>query len=143
MQLNANIREACACFAHGVSPKLICNAVETAALQEARATTARAVSQWRSPKLHQYCCEPDSVLADAAGHHGYRYQRWTEQNCDLSLAHDVRQVEQCIRKDIQEGQVVCLWISLPCTAWCSWQRLSESRSGHPAQYERLVRTPGT
>ncbi len=111
---------------HGLRPlameKMLCKDALQAAVKK-YAQAVRPASSWTSvlvPRqfiLHEYACFEDSLLGKEAQKQGWQVRQWGLHNVDLTMRSGVERVAQCIRDDLAKGGEVCLWISLPCSAW--------------------------
>eukprot|EP00972_Heterocapsa_arctica_P115894 16450281-Heterocapsa_arctica.AAC.1 len=72
--------------------------------------------------LVEWCREPDSLLSDWFLQRGLTATRLGLPEHDLGKTSEGRRVADKIIDQLSEGSNVCLWCSLPCTAWCAWQR---------------------
>ena len=77
------------------------------------------------------CCPPDSNLCKHAAARGLKTLRITEE-CRFDHANGLK----LARDFLQANTGADAWLSLPCTAWCTWQYVNEAKLG-PAYCARL------
>ena len=76
---------------------------------------------WR---VFEFCCGPESLLSKWFLDHGVRATRFGYPRRDARVRADVHQLAQEIKEALEAGAFVLFWSSIPCSAWCSWQRVN-------------------
>ena len=108
---------------HRIKQCLLASSVATAVTQSRQ--VQRTFSKGFA--IHEYCCHQDSLLGTLAQRQGHTIRRWGLFNVDLFTVKGVQTVADSIRKDLKSGLTVVLWIAVPCTPWCAYQRMNEAR----------------
>eukprot|EP00972_Heterocapsa_arctica_P051854 7627694-Heterocapsa_arctica.AAC.1 len=73
----------------------------------------------------EWCCERDSDLTRWVIRHGGGATRLCLPQRDMQLDQQVEQVIRDVRTLANQGIFMLVWASLPCTRWCSWQRINQ------------------
>eukprot|EP00972_Heterocapsa_arctica_P057019 8414148-Heterocapsa_arctica.AAC.1 len=76
--------------------------------------------------LVEWCCEQGSDSTRCMIEHGGGATRLCLPQRDMRLDQQVEQVIHDVRTLANLGIFVLIWASLPCTAWCSWQRVNQA-----------------
>eukprot|EP00972_Heterocapsa_arctica_P105135 15492413-Heterocapsa_arctica.AAC.1 len=97
-----------------------------AVLSQRQEDLSETVEEESNAKWHvlEYCCEPDSLLSEWFLRHGQEATRLGLPEWDLRTEKAARRVVELAKDTLAKGRHVLLWASLPCTAWCSWQRVN-------------------
>jgi hypothetical protein len=85
----------------------------------------RLKSETNNKVLIEFACSSDSQLGKVGKDCGWNVIRLTRESCDLSTIEGIA----FARRAAQENPGCHLWGSIPCTAWCTYQRINESRYG--------------
>ena len=75
-------------------------------------------------RLVEWCCEHNSALTEWVTAHGGTAMRLGLPDHDMRDEREVRDVIRDVRRRAISGAEVLVWAAVPCTAWCSWQRVS-------------------
>ena len=74
--------------------------------------------------LVEWACEPTSKLAAWFQSQGHDILRLCLPEWDMTEHGNTELVMDRIKSAVEARQPVLVWISIPCTAWCAWQRIN-------------------
>ena len=74
--------------------------------------------------LVEWCCEHNGALTEWVTAHGGTATRLGLPDHDMRGEKEVRDVIRDVRRRAISGAEVLIWAAVPCTAWCSWQRVN-------------------
>ena len=96
----------------------------------------QALHTGNSSILYEYCCHEKTEISKAANKHGILSRRLGLHNIGLSQPREITKLLDVIQSDLRRGRGVAVWASLPCTPWCTYQRINRLRG--PASAARLA-----
>ena len=99
-------------------------------------TLAAAVRRSLKPLLVEWCCAEDSVLSAEFEKLGGETWRLGLPDWDLSDPKVVKFVIETLQDCVRHGQQIFLWLTLPCTCWCTWHFVTEAVHGPMQDLER-------
>ena len=74
--------------------------------------------------LIEACCGEESKLASHFKEKGGESSQIYLPKHDMSKDHPVKPLKETIESQEEEGFEVRIWISIPCSPGCSWQRVN-------------------
>ena len=89
--------------------------------------------------LFDWCCEAESRLTDWFRQHGHAAMRLGLPDFDLSDENVVNVVIDMLVEAYRSGFAVVIWAALPCTPWCTWQRINVHLSDEALRRVQLGR----
>ena len=74
----------------------------------------------------EVCCYEESKLSQRFKERGGGAIRIFLPNHDFSKEETEKAILKVINQMKEEGYKVYMWTSLPCSPWCSWQRVNQA-----------------
>ena len=132
-QHKAGVRQASALHEHGVRPAYVKKTLETQLNDTLVSTASRAARSTRPRQpgiMVEYCCEHDSLMAQAwraAGGEAHRLGLPAE---DLRLRNYTRKAGDILEGSPhrEDGRADVLWGSLPCSPWSGLRNFMKNRT---------------
>ena len=123
--LDAGVNTARALDKHRLVPNAIHNTLCLSHQREIHVTSQHATARHYSDVFVEWCCHPQSNLAEIAERQNFIVMRYdkSSQELDASSPQTVSRVIGLLRNHLNSGRRVFVWCSLPCTPWSTWQRL--------------------
>ena len=109
------------------------------ASEEISAMKSETLGRVKEVCLVELCCYEDSVLGQEFREAGHQSFRFGLPGTDLLSARGQECVRQELRRLAGAGCLVVVWISVPCSAWSTLQRLNAHRYGEEWLEERRER----